>query len=171
MQEDADTREASISHETIPAEWQSKPVMCVAGRSTLDHAAASLLAHLLERQGIGARIATFEDVSPSNIADLKCEGVRVICVSYLEPGSPKNARYLARRLRKRMPGLPLIAGFWSVIEDDTHYLDSFEATECDFLANNLRQAVDQVIALMKKPASEGRFVSKVVPAEEEAVTD
>jgi len=171
IQEDPEAREASVSHEVVPADWQSKPVLCVAGRSTLDHAAASLMAHLLERQGIGARIATFEDVSPSNIGDLKCDGVRVICVSYLEPGSPKNARYLARRLRKRMPGLPLIAGFWSVIEDDTHYLDSFEATECDFLANNLRQAVEQIIALMKKPASEGRFVSKVAPAEEEPVTD
>jgi predicted PurR-regulated permease PerM len=171
MQEDPEAREASISRETIPAEWQSKPVLCVAGRSTLDHAAASLLAHLLERQSIGARVASFEDVSPSSITELKCDGVRVICVSYLEPGSPKNARYLARRLRKRMPGLPLIAGFWSVIEDDTHYLDSFEATECDFLANNLRQAVEQIVALMKKPVSEGRFVSKVVPAEEETVTD
>jgi hypothetical protein len=172
VHEDPEARDASISHEIVPADWQSKPVMCVAGRSTLDHAAASLLAHLLERQGIGARVASFEDVSPSNIVDLKCDGVRVICVSYLEPGSPKNARYLARRLRKRMPGLPLIAGFWSVIEDDTHYLDSFEATECDFLANNLRQAVEQVIAMMKKPASEGRFVSKVAPEpEEETITD
>jgi len=171
MQEDPETREATLSRETVPADWQSKPVLCVAGRSVLDHAAASLLAHLLERQGIGARIATFEDVSPSNIADIKCEGVRAICVSYLEPGSPKNARYLARRLRKRMPGLPLIAGFWSVIEDDTHYLDSFEATECDFLANTLRQAVDQIVALMTKPASEGRFVSTVRQQEEETVTD
>ena len=171
MQEDPETREASLSRETVPADWQNKPVLCVAGRSVLDHAAASLLAHLLERQGIGARIATFEDVSPSNIADIKCEGVRAICVSYLEPGSPKNARYLARRLRKRMPGLPLIAGFWSVIEDDTHYLDSFEATECDFLANTLRQAVDQIVALMTKPASEGRFVSTVRQQEEETVTD
>lgn len=171
LQEDPEVRENSVGHETVPADWQNKPVLCVAGRSVLDHAAASLLAHLLERQGIGARIATFEDVSPSNIHDLRCDGVRAICVSYLEPGNPKNARYLARRLRKRMPGLPLIAGFWSVIEDDTHYLDSFEATECDFLANTLRQAVDQIVGLMIKPASEGRFVSTVKQQEEETVTD
>ena len=97
--------------------------------------------------------------------------MRAVCVSYLEPGNPKNTRFLARRLRKRLPGLPLIAGFWSVIEDDTQYLDSFEATECDFLANNLRQAVEQILALMKKPASEGRFVSHVKQAEEDPVTD
>lgn len=169
--EDPEAREASIAHETVPPDWQHKPVLCVAGRSILDHAAASLLAHLLERQGIGARIASFDAVSPIAIQDLVCDGVRVVCVSYLEPGSPKNARYLARRLRKRLPGLPLIAGFWSVIEDDTQYLDSFEATECDFLANNLRQAVEQVLSLMKKPASEGRFVSHVKQHDEEPVTD
>ncbi len=169
--ETPEAREASISHETVPADWQHKPVLCVAGRSILDHAAASLLAHLLERQGIGARIASFDEVSPNAIQDLVCDGVRVVCVSYLEPGSPKNARYLARRLRKRLPGLPLIAGFWSVIEDDTQYLDSFEATECDFLANNLRQALQQILALMTKPPSEGRFVSHVRAPEEEQVTD
>ena len=169
LHEDPEAREASVSHEIVPEDWQHKPVLCVAGRSILDHSAASLLAHLLERQGIGARLATFDEVSPNTIQDLKGDGVRVICVSYLEPGSPKNARYLARRLRKRLPGLPLIAGFWSVIEDDTHYLDSFEATECDFLANNLRQAVEQVIALMTKP--DRRFVSHVKQQDEDAVTD
>ncbi|HUO89310.1 MAG TPA: AI-2E family transporter [Rhizomicrobium sp.] len=159
------------ARDDIPADWQNQPVLCVAGRSVLDHAAASLLAHMLEREGVGARIASFEDVSPSSIQDLACDGVRVICVSYLEPGNPKNARYLARRLRKRMPGLPLIAGFWSVIEDDTHYLDSFEATECDFLANSLQQAAEQVAALMSRPPSEGGFGGRIEQPEEEAVTD
>ncbi len=171
LHEDPEQRAAGNVSGEVPAAWNHKPVLCVAGRSVLDHAAADLLAHLLERQGIGARIVSFEDVSPSAIHDLACDGVRAICVSYLEPGSPKNARYLARRLRKRLPGLPLIAGFWSTIEDDTHFLDSFEATECDFLANNLRQAVEQVITLMRQGSGEGRFVSTVRQTDEEAVTD
>ncbi len=171
LHEDPEQRAAGNVSAEVPFDWGHKPVLCVAGRSVLDHAAANLLAHLLERQGIGARIASFEDVSPSAIHDLTCDGVRSICVSYLEPGSPKNARYLARRLRKRMPGLPLIAGFWTAIEDDTHYLDSFEATECDFLANNLRQAVEQIITLMRQGGGEGRFISSVREAKEETVTD
>ena len=170
MHEDPDARDAGSVAGEVPESWQHKPVLCVAGRSVLDHAAANLLSHLLERQGIGTRIASFEEVSPSTIHDLACDGVRAICVSYLEPGNPKNARYLARRLRRRMPGLPLVAGFWSVIEDDTHYLDSFEATECDFLANNLRQAVEQLITLMRRPESHFTRVSDDEP-EEEPVTD
>jgi predicted PurR-regulated permease PerM len=171
MHEDVQQREAGIAHEVPPGHWRNRPVLCVAGRGVLDHAAASLLAHLLERQGIGTRLAESEEVSPSNVQELDCDGVQVVCVSYLEPGSPKNARYMARRLRKRMPELPLIAGFWSVIQDDTHYLDSFEATECDFLATNLQQAVTQVIALMKRSVSEGKFRSAVRQNEEEPVSD
>lgn len=171
MHQDAAHREGSIVPEPRPSNWQDRPVLCVAGRGVLDHAAASLLAHLLERQGIGSRLATSEDVSPASIQELECEGVQAICVSYLEPGNPKNARYMARRLRKRMPDLPLIAGFWSVVQDDTHFLDSFEATECDFLATSLQQAVTQVVALMKRSVTDGRFQSTVRKSEEEAVSD
>src|SRR6185295_17219780 len=167
MHQDVTEREGSAARLLPPANWRDRPVLCVAGRGVLDHAAASLLAHLLERQGISARLAESEEVSPTNVQNLDCEGVQVVCISYLEPGSPKNARYMARRLRKRMPDLPLIAGFWSVIQDDTHFLDSFEATECDFLATNLQQAVDQVIALMKRSVTDGKFRSAVRQNEEE----
>ncbi|MGZ5939449.1 MAG: AI-2E family transporter [Rhizomicrobium sp.] len=171
MHEDAQLREESLLQDAVPQNWQNRPVLCVAGRGVLDHAAASLLAHLLERQGLGTRLATSEDLSPTNVQDFDCEGVQAICISYLEPGSPKNARYMARRLRKRMPGLPLIAGFWSVVQDDTHFLDSFESTECDFLATNLQQAVSQVIALMKRSGTDERFLSTVTQNEEEPVSD
>ena len=171
IHEDPEQRaQGNVSNE-VSADWSHRPVLCVAGRSVLDHAAAHLLAHLLERQGIGARIASFEDVQPSSIHDLACDGVRAICVSYLEPGSPKHARYLARRLRKRLPGLPLIAGFWASSESDTQLLDSIEATECDFLAVNLRQAVEQTITLMRTPHREDRFHRAGRHDEEEAVTD
>ena len=70
-----------------------------------------------------------------------------------------------------MPALPLIAGFWTAIEDDTQYLDSFEATECDFLANNLQEAVDQVIALMKASANNKPFRSQIKRHDDEAVAD
>jgi hypothetical protein len=78
---------------------------------------------------------------------------------------------MARRLRKRMPGVPLIAGFWSVIQDDTHFLDGFEATECDFLATSLQQAVTQIIALMKSTGTDEAFSRVVAQDEEETVSD
>ena len=169
--EDPSGREDSLAPDPFPQTWLDRPVLCVGGRGLLDHAAASLLAHLLERQGVGSRLATSEEISPTSIQDFDCEGVQAVCISYLEPGSPKNARYMARRLRKRMPGVPLIAGFWSVIQDDTHFLDGFEATECDFLSTSLQQAVTQIIELMKRSGTDAEFTSSVRQDEEEPVAD
>lgn len=171
MHEDAPAQGEGITADSLPVSWRNGPVLCIAGRGVLDHAAASLLAHLLERHGIGTRLASSEDASPVNILDLDCEGVQTVCIAYLEPGSPKNARYMSRRLRKRMPGVPLIAGFWSIVQDDTHFLDGFESTECDFLATSLQQAVSQVVALMKRSGAGERFTSTVQSTEEEAVSD
>jgi hypothetical protein len=169
--EDKHEQEASFTPDLLPQNWLDRPILCVGGRGLLDHAAVSLLAHLLERQGLGTRLATSEELTPNSVQDFDCDGVQAICISYLEPGSPKNARYMARRLRKRMPGVPLIAGFWSVIQDDTHFLDGFEATECDFLATNLQQAVAQLIALMTRSGTDDAFTSAVRQEEEEPVSD
>jgi len=171
VHEDAHEREPAFTPDLLPQNWLDRPILCVGGRGLLDHAAASLLSHLLERQGLGTRVATSEELTPTSVQDFDCDGVQAICISYLEPGSPKNARYMARRLRKRMPGVPLIAGFWSVIQDDTHFLDGFEATECDFLATSLQQAVAQLVELMKRSGTDDAFSSVVRQDEEEPVSD
>ena len=67
---------------------------------------------------------------PAQIDALDVSGVQLACVSYLEPGTYKNARYQVRRLRKRMPGVPVMALFWGLGDDHSRYLDSVEATEC-----------------------------------------
>jgi len=66
---------------------------------------------------------------------------RVICVSYLETRQPQERTLSSRRrLRKRMPGLPLIAGFLE--RDRRRYPLPSTASRrrsAIFLANNLRQ--------------------------------
>ena len=97
----------------LPADWRQTPVLCIAGRGPLDEAAALLLVDMLDKYGIGARVAASDQTSAAQIETLDIEGVRVACVSYLEPGSYKNARYQVRRLRKRLPGVPVMAIFWA----------------------------------------------------------
>ena len=70
---------------------------------------------------------------PPISASSTCDGVQLTCVSYLEPGTFKNARYQVRRLRKRMPGVPVMALFWGLAGDNSRYLDGIEATECDIV--------------------------------------
>ncbi len=139
--------------EDLAPSWRATPVLCVAGRGALDEAAAALLVHLLKRRGIAAGVVSSEDASPNNVQALDPQGVQAILVSYLDPGNYKNARYLVRRLHKRIPNAVPIAGFWGAFESDSHYLDSVEATGCDLVVTNLREAVDCIVALARKAAN------------------
>jgi hypothetical protein len=138
--------------EARSATW---PVLCVAGRSALDEAAGALLVHVLHREGIGARVVSAEEVSPNNLPKLDVDGVKVICVSYLDPGNYKNARFLVKRLRRRMPEAHPIAGFWGSAENDSHYLDSIEAMEMADVVSTLTQATRRIAVLLSQaPANE-----------------
>jgi hypothetical protein len=148
--EDADSAE-------LPADWQGAPVMCVAGRGPLDEAAALLLVDMLGKHGIGAHVVSSDETSANNIRELSCTGVRLTCVSYLEPGTFKNARYQVRRLRKRMPEVPVMAIFWGLSGDNSRYLDGIEATECDIVTTGLKETVQHVLSFARRSA---RFAAK-----------
>lgn len=129
------------------------PVLCVAGRGPLDEAAAAFLVHLLERRGLKARLVASGDALPSTVQNIDPEGVQVICMSYLDPGNYKNARYLVRRMNRQIPGATAIAGFWAAFESDSHYLDSVEASGCDLVVTSLREALECVLSLARSAAN------------------
>jgi hypothetical protein len=100
--------------ERWPPEWrQEGAILCIAGRGTLDEGASSMLAQLLRKHGLGARLVPHESVSRENVARLDTTGVAMVCISYLEiSGSPAHLRYLLRRLRQKLPKAPLLVGLW-----------------------------------------------------------
>ena len=140
----------------LPESWRDaplEPVLCVAGRGPLDEAAALLLVDMLGKYGVGARVVSSDETSAANVRDLQCMGVQLTCVSYLEPGTFKNARYQVRRLRKRMPGVPVIALFWGLAGDNTRYLDGIEATECDIVTTGLKETVQHILTFARRSAA------------------
>jgi predicted PurR-regulated permease PerM len=134
----------------MPASWRNNPVMCVAGRGPLDEAAALLLVDMLRKYGVGARVVSSDQTSAARIDDLSVDNVCLVCVSYLEPGTYKNARYQVRRLRKRMPEVPVMAIFWGIGGDPSRYLDSVEATECDVVTTGLKETLHHVLAFARR---------------------
>ena len=137
----------------LPPDWRNMPVMCVAGRGPLDEAAALLLVDMLAKYGVTARVVSSDETSAAQINDLDVGGVRLACVSYLEPGTYKNARYQVRRLRKRMPEVPVIALFWGIGSDHSRYLDSVEATESDVVTTGLKETIHHVLAFARRAGS------------------
>jgi predicted PurR-regulated permease PerM len=155
----SDRKDDDADGAELPADWRGTPVMCVAGRGPLDEAAALLLVDMLAKHGIGAHVVSSDETSANNIRDLSCEGVRLTCVSYLEPGTFKNARYQVRRLRKRMPEVPVMAIFWGLSGDNSRYLDGIEATECDIVTTGLKETVQHVLSFARR-STRPAFVAK-----------
>ena len=130
--------------EKTPWAWRGKTVMCVAGRGSLDEAAAAMLGQLLEKQGIAARVVPSDAVTTENIFRLDVTDVDVVCLSYLEAGGFTNARYLVRRLRRRLPNAQILVGFWTLTEEAAENHNALRESGADRVLTSLRQAAEQV---------------------------
>jgi hypothetical protein len=143
-----------LSPEELAPSWRGTAVLCVAGRGSLDEAAAAMLAQLLERHGIGAHVVASEEVSVANLVRLEVTGVQMACLSYLEPGNFTNARYLVRRLRRKLPQAKIVAGFWTLTAQEATERDALAATRADCVVTSLRQAVEQVVNVAKEATND-----------------
>jgi predicted PurR-regulated permease PerM len=139
-----------LSAAELAPSWRGKPVLCVAGRGSLDEASAAMLAQLLEMHGIGARVVPREAVSARHLDQLDVTGVQVACLCYLEPGTFANARYLVRRLRRRLPRAKIMAGFWTLTTEQAEQRDALAATGVDLVVNLAQTAVEHIVHAAKE---------------------
>ncbi len=98
-----------------PVAWRSPTaVMCIGGRRALDEGPAAMLAQLLQKHGLGAHVVAREELSRTRIASFDGRGAQIVCISYLEiAGLPFQLRYMVRRIRSRLPGAQIVAGYWA----------------------------------------------------------
>jgi hypothetical protein len=131
-----------LSKETLPPEWQGEhPVLCVAGRSLIDEAAAIMLAQLATAHGLAARVEAAEALSTTNVFRLDTTGVTIVCLVYLDASGPAHMRYAVRRLRRKLPSATIVLGCW-VKEINPAALESLrEGAKADLVASSLGDAV------------------------------
>src|SRR3954451_22366865 len=71
---------ADISVGEFGPAWRTKtPVLCLAGKGPLDEAASAILAQLLGKHGLGARVLSYHAASREGIGSLDPEGVAMVC--------------------------------------------------------------------------------------------
>ena len=149
----AATEEYAPSRAQLPQNWRGTvPIMCLAGRGPLDQAASCMLAQLLGKHGLGASVAPHLVGSRAAIGALDVSGVAMVCISYLElSGSPSHLRYVIRRLRQRLPNVPILVGFWpddaEVLKDDRMRA----AVQADYYASSLHEAVEACLEAAYPP--------------------
>ncbi|WCS23755.1 AI-2E family transporter [Methylobacterium sp. NMS14P] len=130
--------------EELPDGWRGEtPVLCLAGRGPLDEASSAMLAQLLRKHGLGARVAPYQAASREGIRDLDMKDVAMVCVSYLDiTGNPSHLRYLLERLRRRAPGVPILVGLWPVGEKVLTDAAVGREVGADAYVSSLREAVE-----------------------------
>jgi hypothetical protein len=126
----------------LPLDWQGEsPVLCLAGRTLLDEAAAVLLAQLSNAHGLAARVEGADALAPANVLRLDVTGVAIVCLSYLDAGSPAHMRYSVRRLRRKLPNVTIMLGCWAENIDAESLEELREAAKADIAAGSLREAI------------------------------
>jgi predicted PurR-regulated permease PerM len=135
--------------EALPEAWRGEaPVLCLAGRGPLDEASSAMLAQLLRKHGIGARVTSYQSASREGIRELDLTGVAMVCVSYLDiTGNPSHLRYLLERLKRRAPGIPVLVGLWPVGEKVLTDADLGREVGANAYVSSLREAVDACLAV------------------------
>jgi predicted PurR-regulated permease PerM len=129
--------------------------LCVAGRGPLDEAATAMMAQLLVRRGVSARIVPHVAISRNQIDSLDPDDITVIVVCYVEiSGNPAHLRYMLGRLKRRAPGVPIVVGLWP--QDDPIRRDEALRRQigADAYVVTLRGGVDACVELSRatKPA-------------------
>jgi hypothetical protein len=123
----------------------------VSGRGPLDDIGSAMLAQLLSKHGFDVRTVDHDMTSRANIAALEVTGIAVLCVSYLEIlGHPPNLRYLLRRLRHRLPQVPLLVGLWPVEDDFLANDEMRRMMGADGYSSSLREMVIQSVDIVRR---------------------
>src|SRR5580693_3909915 len=131
-----------VSKEDLPPEWLgAHPVLCVAGRSLIDEAAAIMLAQLSTAHGLAARVEGAEALSPTNVFRLDTTGVAIVCLVYLDSSGPAHMRYSVRRLRRKLPKATIILGCWMKDMDLAGLEQLRDGAKADLVAASLGEAV------------------------------
>jgi predicted PurR-regulated permease PerM len=152
--------EAKVEQKQLPERWQrGKPVLCIPGPSLLDEAAAMMVAHLVERQGIGARSEKVDALSMTRIFSWETQGVELICLCYVEYATPAQIRYAIRRIRRRIPDVSILVALFGNSE---RFEDDDESEGEEFVQQSLRETVDKIMAVVFRHIEEEK--SSTIPS-------
>jgi hypothetical protein len=128
-----------------PALPADRIVLAAGARGPLDEVAAAMLAQLLEARGANVRVLASDALQSARLREMDLTDVAVVVLSYMNPDSLAHARFLVRRMRRRVPKATIILGFWTFAPEDMARRDPVAATGGDRVAASLGDALQDVL--------------------------
>ena len=126
-------------------------VLCIGARNEMDSLSAEMLAHTLSAAGCSARAVPALAVTADRIDSLDLEGVNTVCLCAFSDAPQTHARFVSRRLRRRMPGLRVVLAAWAAPAD---LLQSGAAAALGFDAVAVSLSEAQARLLPAEPAEQ-----------------
>ncbi len=159
-----------LERDHLAPEWRGEaPVLCIAGRNELDRVGAVMLAQILEKHGLTARVEGAEVLTRTGVVRLPDPSVRIVCLSYLDTSSPVHVRYAVRRLRRRLPEASIVVGSWGIDTDGAKGLCS--SARSDACASRLIEAAQICLSAAANPTVPVGAAESVAPAVPVGVPD
>ncbi|WP_456716845.1 AI-2E family transporter [Bradyrhizobium sp. USDA 4353] len=131
-----------LSKESLAEGWRSEqPLLCMAGRTPIDEAAAVLLAQLFSAHGLGTKVSGAEALSTANVIKLEPAGIAIACLVYLGHSGVAHMRYGVRRLKRRLPRAKVMLVCCAADLDQDAAKALQEATKADLVTVSMGEAV------------------------------
>ena len=139
----AQTPDVAPGNRNLPEVWRREgAVLCIAAREPLDDVAATIAAQLLVKHGVGGVALPYTAATRNNVGDLPTSQVLMVMVCGISiVGSPPYLRYMVRRLRDRLPGVPILITRWQSDPGGTPARTDAEPDVGDTRVKSLHDAV------------------------------
>jgi len=116
-------------------------ILCVAGRGSVDHAAAALFVQLVNRAGLGAELGGDQGVQALTARPDANRPIAMVCVSYVGTARVAQVRYIVRRIRRLFPQAKVLVGLWRMPPGDVDLQPILNSSGADLFARTFREAL------------------------------
>jgi predicted PurR-regulated permease PerM len=136
--------------------WKAEnAVLCVASRTALDETVALVLARLLSKYSIGAKVIDTQRLRHGSLSGEDLDGVHLICISALDVRERSaHARFLVRRLKRSAPDALILGGFWKLDPEAKSDASIIESIPVDSTATTLREALQFCLETARSDSEE-----------------
>ncbi len=97
-----------------PARRDPLRVLCLPAEGRADSLAAAMLRQVLEGDGVEVELASTAELSGETLELFESRRVDIVCISAVPPSRFMHVRYLCKRIARRFPQMPIIAGLWAL---------------------------------------------------------
>ena len=139
------SRDVKKDDEALPvgALLPGQHVVCLAARTVIDRAGATVLAQLLDDRGISAVVATPEELLHGPASDHAPALISVSAFNATERSA--QLKFLIRKLRRRYPEAEIIGGFWLADTKQEANMPALENIGASEIAATFADAINQII--------------------------